>query len=119
MCIGSYDKRFCIKSWQQFANLLLLCKAPGKKKKKKKKKKKNNDCLKDVESREDKYGVDFLLYRIRPNYRTVYLGFSKLQEKLMVKYISTYTKGILKKDQERSYLMMLVRCLCGVYLISL
>ena len=61
--------------------------------------------------------MEILLYRIRPNYRTVYLGFSKLQEKLMVKYISTYTKGILKKDQERSYLMMLVRCLCGVYLI--
>ena len=30
-CIGSYDKWFCIKSWQVFANLLLLCKAPSKK----------------------------------------------------------------------------------------
>ena len=31
LCIGSYDKWFCIKSWQKFANLLLLCTAPGKK----------------------------------------------------------------------------------------
>ena len=29
--IGSYDKWFCIKSWQMFANLLLLCKASSKK----------------------------------------------------------------------------------------
>ena len=44
---SSYGKWFCIKSWQNFANLFLLCKAPSKKKKKKKKKK--NDFL-DVES---------------------------------------------------------------------
>ena len=31
LCIGSYNKWFWIKSWQKFANLLLLCKAPGKK----------------------------------------------------------------------------------------
>ena len=37
--IGSYDKWFCIKSSQTFANLLLLCKAPDK-----------NDFLQDVES---------------------------------------------------------------------
>ena len=29
--IGSYDKWFCIISWQKFANLLLLCKASSKK----------------------------------------------------------------------------------------
>ena len=38
--IGSHDKWFCIKSWQIFANLLLLCKVPRKK----------NYLLKDVES---------------------------------------------------------------------
>ena len=26
LCIGSYHKWFCIKSWKKFANLLLLCK---------------------------------------------------------------------------------------------
>ena len=31
LCIGSYDKWFCIKSWLQFANLLLLSKASSKK----------------------------------------------------------------------------------------
>ena len=31
LSLGSYDKWFCIKSWQKFANLLLLCKAPSKK----------------------------------------------------------------------------------------
>ena len=31
LCIGSYDKWFYIKSWQKFANLLVLCKAPSKK----------------------------------------------------------------------------------------
>ena len=31
LCTGSYNKWFCIKSWQKFANLLLLCKAPSKK----------------------------------------------------------------------------------------
>ena len=29
--IGSYDEWFYIKSWQKFANLFLLCKAPTKK----------------------------------------------------------------------------------------
>ena len=33
---------------------------------------------------------------IQPNYCTVHLGFSKLQGKLTIKYISTYTKGTLK-----------------------
>ena len=35
-------------------------------------------------------------YRIRPNYRTMRLGFSKLLEKLL-KYVPTYIKGTLKK----------------------
>ena len=37
------------------------------------------------------------IYHIWPNYRTMGLGFSKLLGKLMVKYVSTYTKGTLKK----------------------
>ena len=45
-------------------------------------------------------------YRIRPNYRTMRLGFSKLLGKLVVKYVPTYTKGTLKKkDQRRTYQM--------------
>ena len=47
-------------------------------------------------------------YHIRPNYHTVGLGFSKLLGKLVVKYVSTYTKGALKRDQRRTYLMMLM-----------
>ena len=31
LCIGSYNKWFYIISWQEFANLLCLCKAPSKK----------------------------------------------------------------------------------------
>ena len=38
------------------------------------------------------------------------LGFSKLLGKLAVKYVSTYTKSTLKKDQPRTYLMMLMQC---------
>ena len=38
-CVCSYDKCFCIKPWQKFSNLLLLCKDQAK-----------NNCLKDVES---------------------------------------------------------------------
>ena len=38
-----------------------------------------------------------LCYHIRPNYRTVRLSFSKLFGKLVVKYVSTYAKGTLKK----------------------
>ena len=30
LCIGSYDKWVCFKSWQKFANLLLLCTVPSK-----------------------------------------------------------------------------------------
>ena len=45
------------------------------------------------------------IYCIRPNYRTVRLGFSKLLGKLL-KYVSTYTnthtKGTLKKDQRKT-----------------
>ena len=36
------------------------------------------------------------IYRIRPNYRTMRLGFSKLLEKLL-RYVPTYIKGTLKK----------------------
>ena len=35
-------------------------------------------------------------YHIRFNYSTMRLGFSKLQGKLVIKYVSTYTKGTLK-----------------------
>ena len=45
-------------------------------------------------------------YRIRPNYRTMHLGLSKLLGKLVVKYVTTYTKGTLKNDQEKLNLMM-------------
>ena len=46
-------------------------------------------------------------YGIRLNYHTMHLGFSKLLEKLVVKYVSTYTKGTLKKRSAKD-LMMLV-----------
>ena len=40
-------------------------------------------------------------------------GFSELLGKLVVKYVATYTKGTLKKkDQRRTYLMILLRCFC-------
>ena len=41
LCTGSYDKKFCTKSW----HLIIMCKLLSKKKKKKKK----NYFLKDVE----------------------------------------------------------------------
>ena len=55
-----------------------------------------------------------IAYRIRPNYHSLHLGFSKLLGKLVVKYVSTYTKGTLKKkkkkrDQKKICLMMLMR----------
>ena len=60
------------------------------------------------------------LYRIWPNYHTVRLGFSQLLGKLVVKYVSIYTKGTLKKDQWRTYLMILLQCfLCFFILIFL
>ena len=40
-----------------------------------------------------------LYYHIQPNYRTMRSGFSKLLGKLVVKYVSTYTKGTLKKKR--------------------
>ena len=45
---------------------------------------------------------EHLNYRIRPNCRTVRLGFSKQQGKLMVKYVSTYTKGTLKQRSAKN-----------------
>ena len=41
--------------------------------------------------------VSLIGYRIQPNYCTVRLGFSKMLGKLVVKYVPTYTKGVLKK----------------------
>ena len=38
------------------------------------------------------------------------LGFSELLEKLVVKNVSTCTKGTLKEDQRRTYQMMLMQC---------
>ena len=36
-------------------------------------------------------------YHIRPNYHTQHSGFSQLLGKLVAEYVSTYTKGTLKK----------------------
>ena len=41
-------------------------------------------------------------YHIQSNYSTVHLGFSKLLGKLVVKYVPTYTKGILKKKKKKT-----------------
>ena len=41
---------------------------------------------------------------------------SQLLGKLVVKYVSTYTKGTLKKDQRRAYLMILMRCFYSDFL---
>ena len=53
-----------------------------------------------------------IIYCIQPNYCTVRLGFSKLLGKLVVKYVSTYTKGTLLNSSMETYLMMLLRCFC-------
>ena len=58
-------------------------------------------------------------YHIGTNYCTVHLGFSKLLGKLVVKYVSTYTKGTLKKKKSvkdlsnEAYAMFL--CVFSVY----
>ena len=57
-------------------------------------------------------------YCIRPNYRTMRLGFSKLLGKLVVKYVSTYTMGTLiqrsaKDLSNYAYVMFL----CFLFLI--
>ena len=58
-------------------------------------------------------------YHIQPNYHTVRLGFSKLLRKLVVKYVSTYTRSNLKKkDQQRTNLMVLMRCFFFVFFFS-
>ena len=49
-------------------------------------------------------------YRIQPNYRTVHLGFSNLQDTLICGQICIYLLRIrYKKDQKRTYLMMTMR----------
>ena len=49
-------------------------------------------------------------YRIRPNYHTVRLGFSNLQDTLICGQICIYLLRIhYKKDQKRTYLMMTTR----------
>ena len=51
-----------------------------------------------------------MIYRIRPNYRTVRLGFSNLQDTLICGQICIYLLRIhYKKDQKRTYLMMTMR----------
>ena len=42
-------------------------------------------------------------YRIRPNYHTVCLGFSKLLENTCGKICICLLKATLKKDQQRTY----------------
>ena len=59
-------------------------------------------------------------YRIRPNYHTVRSGISRLLGKLVVKYVSTYTKGTLKKRSPKdlsndSYTMFV--CLLVIIII--
>ena len=49
-------------------------------------------------------------YHIRPNYRTVHLGISKLLGTLICGKICIYLPRIrYKKDQKRVYLMMIMR----------
>ena len=49
-------------------------------------------------------------YRIRPNYRTVRLSFSKLLETLICGKICIYLLRVHhKRDQKRTYLMMIMR----------
>ena len=49
-------------------------------------------------------------YRIRPNYRTVRLGFSKLLGTLICGKMCIYLLRIhYKKDQKKTYLMMIMR----------
>ena len=51
--------------------------------------------------------LPYLSYRIRPNYRTVRSGFSKLLRTLICGKICIYLLRIhYKKDQKRTYLMM-------------
>ena len=62
---------------------------------------------------------DILCYRILPNYRSMHLGFSKALGKLVVKYVSFYTKGTLKQRSAKdlsndAYAMFL----CFLFLIS-
>ena len=55
-------------------------------------------------------------YRIRPNYHTVRLGFSNLQDTLICGQTCIYLLRIhYKKDQKRTYLMMTMR----IFLASL
>ena len=67
-------------------------------------------------------------YRIRPNYRTVRLSFSNLQDTLICGQICIYLLRIhYKKDQKRTYLMMTMRffsdflykCICCGYSFEL
>ena len=49
-------------------------------------------------------------YCIRPNYRTVHLGFSNLQDTLICGQICIYLLRVhYKKDQKRTYIMMTMR----------
>ena len=56
------------------------------------------------------FKILYATYRIRPNYRTVRLGFSNLQDTLICGQICIYLLRIhYKKDQKRTYLMMTMR----------
>ena len=73
---------------------------------------KNGDC-----------NGDFMIYRIRPDYRTVRLGFFKITRKLEVKYVSTSTKGTLKqrsvKDSSNdAYAILLCCCFFVLFFLS-
>ena len=59
---------------------------------------------------------DFI-YDIQPNYHAMHLGFSILLWKLVVKYVSTYTKSTLKNYQRRIYRMILMQFFVGLFLI--
>ena len=51
----------------------------------------------------------FHIYRIRPNYHTVRLAFSKILE-LVVKSEPTCSKGIVQKKKKKKKKMVLMRC---------
>ena len=55
------------------------------------------------------FSAKILAYRIRPNYHTVRLGFSKLLGTLSGGKICIYLLRIHYKNQKRTYLMMIIR----------
>ena len=77
----------------------------------------NNYLISPQKNMGNRISVSYANYRIRSNYYTMCLGFSKLLTGHLVKYLPEKAR-IKEKQSAEAFVRIISRCLCGIFLIN-